>query len=464
MRRRIQDMVRFLISLLTVFCSISQALELDEARHLWGRTGYANTEYFVNHYKNISRKEAVKYVLDNAQYSEPVVEKPEFDDDGYMKILYSNKKVNKATKRKFRQANSVQDKRKITDWWHKELLKTRNRFQEKMVLFWHGHFTSDTAKVQAPLMYSQNQVFRKNALGNFRDLFTDVFQNPAIHYYLDNNKNRANSLNENLAREMMELYSMGEGDHYTESDVKTIARAISGLYPDYQSKKMKVNQKKSGAGFNILLGDFQYYDLDGVIDKLLEQDKTAEFITRKLWVEFISYEVDESRLNEFSKIFKDSDYDLKTVISEILNSDEFWDEKNRNALIKSPFDMIASSSIFFDYSAVGSKKINNWMREAGIRLFRPPDVKGWRGGKNWINADLLLARNAMMQKLSKKITENYKNNNDYSSLRNIVKKFAEPKRVIFAINETMPKKLLKLKRKINKKSQFVLGHDNFNFK
>jgi len=452
-------MKKLLISLMLLSLS-SFALELDEVRHLWGRTGYANTEYFLENYQNLTKTEAVDYILEKASYTPTVTPELAFDHDGYKSVQFS--KSDKQTRRAFQKNTANPDKKRISEWWHEELLNTNNQFQEKMTIFWHSHFTSDVGKVTPPLMFSQNQLFRKNALGNFKEMTYDVFHNPAIHWYLDNKQNKKDKLNENLAREMMELYTMGEGDHYTEDDVKSIARAISGVDWDYDNQKVVFRPEKSGAGFNTLLGDFKYYDLDAVIEKLLEQDITAEFITRKLWAEFISYDINEERLKEFAKVFKDSDYDLKTVISEILNSEEFWDETNRNALVKSPYDMIASANLFLDYKSVEPRKFSWWLKGSGRTLFRPPDVKGWRGGKNWINADLILARRKLMNKVSNEIFKAYQKDNDDDAISKLNKKVDTPIRQLFAISEEISTDIKT--KDLNKKARYVFSHDNFNFK
>lgn len=452
-------MVRFFLYYV-LLSSLAHALELDEARHLWGRTGYANTEYLLENYQNLSKSEAIDYILESATYTPTVTPQLTFDDTGYKSIKFS--KSDKKTKRAFQENTVNPDRKRTSEWWHEELLNTNNQFQEKMTIFWHSHFTSDVGKVPPPFMFSQNQLFRKHALGGFKEMTYDVFNNPAIHWYLDNQKNKKGKLNENLAREMMELYTMGEGDHYNEDDVKSIARAISGVDWDYDNQKVIFKPAKSGAGFNTLLGDFKYYDLDAVIEKLLEQDITAEFITRKLWAEFISYDVNEERLKEFAKVFKDSDYDLKTVISEILNSKEFWDETNRNALVKSPYDMIASANLFLDYKSVEPRKFSWWLKGSGRRLFRPPDVKGWRGGLNWINADLILARRKLMNKVGKEIFKSYQQEFNDQAIRETNKKFDTHLRQLFAINEKLSSNIAK--KGLKKKAKYVFSHDNFNFK
>lgn len=452
-------MQRILMSLFFLSSNVI-ALELEEARHLWGRTGYANTEYLLENYQNLTKTEAIDYILEKASFTPTVTPELTFDDYGYKSIQLA--RSDKQIKRAFRKNTINPDRRRVSEWWHEELLNTNNQFQEKMAIFWHNHFTSDAAKVIPPFIFSQNRLFRKNALGNFKEMTYDVFHNPAIHWYLDNKKNKKNKLNENLAREMLELYTMGEGDHYTEDDVKSIAKAISGVDWDYDNQKVIYKPKKSGAGFYTILGDFKYYDLDAVIEKLLQQDITAEFITRKLWVEFISYDINEKRLKEFAKVFKDSDYDLKTVISEILNSKEFWDETNRNALVKSPYDMIASANLFLDYGSVKPRKFSFWLRESGRRLFRPPDVKGWRGGLNWINADLILARSELMNKVGKETFKSYQQEFNDQAIRETNKKFDIHLRQLFAINEKLSSNIAK--KGTEKKAKYIFSHDNFNFK
>ena len=448
----------FILSIISIFISMSSyAISIEDARHLWSRTGFSSANFILKDYSDLTREQAVKLVINAGSYTLPIEEIPVFNDALYLKLRSKN--FPKSEKRELKEPLHHEDRKKITDWWFREILNTNNTLQEKMTVFWHTHFTSDFIKVRPPYMLSQNQVFRKNALGNFRELLIDVMHDPAIHRYLDNAKNRVNKLNENLSRELLELYTMGEGDHYSETDIKNIAKALTGLYDDYSTKKMKLWYDGKDHSSNVIFGNRKYFGLDSVLDLILDQDQTAKFITSKLWVEFISYNIDQHELNRLSKIFRESNYDIKTLLSEMLNSSHFWSEKNRNNLIKSPFDLMVSSKIFLNFPESKLFKLPKLMKRSGQRLFRPPDVKGWRGGRSWINADLILERKDLLNKYLKRVTKYY-GESDSDFLELALNKADDREYQFFAIGKAVPEEVERSRDRL----KYILLNDNFNFK
>ena len=448
------------VVLLLISPIISHALSMEDARHLWSRTGFSNAEFILNDYSEYSRDEAVALMLDSGAYTAPVTSLPEFDDDLYLKV--KSKYTSKKEKRKLRQSLGKQDRVKISNWWYREILSSNNAFQEKMVVFWHSHFAATPFKVLSPYMLEQNLIFRRNALGNFRELFNDVMHNPAIHQFLDNTKNTAKKPNENLSRELLELYTMGEGDHYSEKDIKNLAKALSGISDDYNTKKIKVNYKRKDSSFITLFGHTGTIGMDKAIELILDHPNTSKFITLKLWREFVSLDPSVDKLNQLSGLFYKSDYDIKTLVSEILNSTEFWSENNRDNLVKSPFDLIVSSKIILDFPSSELFNLPNQMKKSGQRLFHPPDVNGWLGGRRWINSDLIIARQRLLGKYIKKVVRFYKKVDlNPSVLEKAVNRAESEKYQYFAIGSSIENNT---NNRLHKRIKSVLLDHRFNFK
>ncbi len=433
---------------------------MEDARHLWSRTGFSNAEFILNDYSDYSRDEAVALMLDSGAYTAPVTSLPEFDDELYLKV--KSKYTSKKEKRKLRQSLGKQDRVKISNWWYREILSSNNAFQEKMVVFWHSHFAATPFKVLSPYMLEQNLIFRRNALGDFRELFNDVMHNPAIHQFLDNTKNTAKKPNENLARELLELYTMGEGDHYSEKDIKNLAKALSGISDDYNTKKIKVNYRRKDHSFITLFGHTGTIGMDKAIELILDHPNTSKFITLKLWREFVSLDPSVDKLKQLSRLFYKSDYDIKALVSEILNSTEFWSDNNRDNLIKSPFDLIASSKIILDFPSSDLFDLPKEMKNSGQRLFHPPDVNGWLGGRRWINSDLIIARQRLLGKYIKKVVRFYKKvDRNPSILEKAVNRAESEKYQYFAIGSSIENNT---NNRLHKRIKSVLLDHRFNFK
>ena len=427
-----------LISLVFLLCisAFSYALSIEDARHLWSRTGFSNANFILENYPEHSREKAVVLILDSGAYTIPVIHPPKFDDDLYLQA--KNKNIPFKDRRKLKRSLKKSDRKKMIEWWHREILSSDNALQEKMVVFWHGHFAAQPGKVLVPYMVEQNQIFRKNALGSFKTMLEDVMHNPTIHQFLDNTKNTAKKPNENLARELLELYTMGEGDHYSEQDIKNLAKALSGISDDYNTKKTKVNYRRKDNSFITLFGYTGTIGMDKAIELILDHPNTSKFITLKLWREFVSHDPSAAKLNQLSGLFYKSDYDIKILVSEILNSTEFWDKQNRNNMIKSPFDLIASSKIIIDFPSSDLLSLPAKMKKSGQKLFEPPDVNGWLGGRRWINSDLIIARQVLLGKYIKKVVKFYqKVEQNPSALEKAVNRAESEKYQYFAIGSSI---------------------------
>jgi uncharacterized protein (DUF1800 family) len=247
-------------------------------------------------------------------------------------------------------------------------------------------------------MYRQNVTLRAHALGRFGDLLHAIARDPAMVIYLDSAQNRKGAPNENFARELMELFTLGEGN-YGEQDIKDAARAFTGWSLDRDSGRFVFRRFVHDYGSKTVLGRSGYFDGDDVLDILLAKAQTAEFITRKLWREFVSADPDEAEVKKIASRFRDSRYDIKVALEALLISDAFYAKENRGVLVKSPVDLVVGTLKQFDLKPGEPVPFAVAAAAMGQNLFSPPNVKGWPGGEAWINTSTLLARKAFLDRL-----------------------------------------------------------------
>jgi uncharacterized protein (DUF1800 family) len=285
-------------------------------------------------------------------------------------------------------------------WWLYAILNSLYPLREKMTLFWHNHFATSVAKVQrVDLMYQQNQLLRQHALGNFRPLLLDISHDPAMLLWLDSNYNVKGKPNENYAREVMELFSLGVG-HYSEKDIREAARAFTGWHTDGQ--KFEFNAALHDGDDKTVLGHKGNWDGGDVIRIILEQPSAAQFLARKLYRFFISETASPpaSFLAPLADSFRKSDYDIAALVRTILQSRHFFSDYAYRQRIKTPveFSVGAVRAVF----RVGKVQVPNsplvsHLEAMGQDLFAPPNVKGWVGGRAWLNTATVLARNNFAQ-------------------------------------------------------------------
>ncbi len=302
------------------------------------------------------------------------------------------------------------------DW----MLKTPTPFAEHMTLFWHGHFTSDFRKVglQEPYLYWQDRTWRRFFHSDLRTILYQVTIDPAMLRYLDLATSRGGAPNENYSRELMELFTLGVGT-YTEDDVKAAANGLAGwrlprtkaiidaqieaqikrtglapkVTPVADTAKTGIFDKTrayKGTDF-AFLGVKKQWDTQSVLDRILEQDSVAPFITRKLLVDLVAPDVDDATVRRIADRFRKSRYDMKTLMSDVLTSPEFTSAKAYRALVKSPIDMMLSAAKALEAPQL-SRLIVGSGEPQGQLLFDPPTVGGWPDNASWISSSTMLAR------------------------------------------------------------------------
>jgi len=370
-------------------------LGFDHARHLLNRTSFAAGPAEIEAFAVLTREQAVDRLL---SWTQPPVTPPPAWTSAPFESPRRFRNMS-AEERKLAVRDIFEKSFELQSWWLTEMLVTPSPLTERMTLFWHNHFVSSVRKVRSPqLMYRQNVLLRRHALGDFAGLLRAVARDPAMVVYLDSASNRKGNPNENFAREVMELFTLGEG-HYTEQDVKEAARAFTGWSLDPDTGEFLFRRLVHDDGLKTVLGRTGKLDGGDVLGILLAQPQTAEFIVAKLWREFVSPQPDAAEVRRIARLFRESGYDIATAVRALLVADAFYASHNRAALIKSPVDLVVGTLRQFQFATGDVLPFVLTANQLGQALFAPPNVKGWPGGEAWINSTTLLARKTFLERL-----------------------------------------------------------------
>jgi uncharacterized protein (DUF1800 family) len=319
--------------------------------------------------------------------------------DATVEMLLNPERVEDDVDLKLAQVNPPLDLSKERDlqvWWLFRMLHTRRPLLEKMTLFWHNHFATANYKVNdAGLMLQQNNLFRTNALGNFRLMVLNVSRDPAMLIWLDGNLNKKGNPNENFARELMELFTTGIG-HYTERDVDEVARTFTGwqFLRDRTTGATTFyrNDSEHDNGTKTVLGRTGNLDGTDVIDMLVPHPATARRIASELFKLFVHEKPSPAQIEPLAKLYLDSRYEIRPVVRAILTSPEFFSEQAYLARVKSPVEFVIGTLKQIAPNTTNLGALPEELARMGQELFNPPTVFGWDGGMEWINSTTMLAR------------------------------------------------------------------------
>ena len=281
--------------------------------------------------------------------------------------------------------------RRLGYWWANRMLQTTHPLEEKMALLWHGHFATHENKVRDyRKMMQQIDVFEKGATGNIRDLAIQVAQNPAMLYFLDAQYNVKGAANENFAREVMELFTMGVGN-YSEKDVREGARAFTGWY--FDNLTFKVDPDKHDDGVKTFLDRTGNFDGVDALTIIFQQPVTAEYLAGRIYRFLVRDELSQDLRRKLGTILRDSDYQVKPLLAVIFSSRDFYSQASYGAHIKGPVEHVVAMMKHLGVDAIpGVPDFNQSTISMGQHLLNPPSVAGWAGGKAWITPGLLIAR------------------------------------------------------------------------
>ncbi len=287
-------------------------------------------------------------------------------------------------------ANAIETQR-LGLWWANRMLVTKRPLEEKLTLFWHGHFATGENKVRDyRMMLRQNEMFRAHASGPFRDLLVGILKDPAMLVYLDNGENIKKHPNENFGRELLELFTMGVGN-YTERDVREAARAFTGWTNDVLVFKFDADQHDAGS--KTFLGRAGPFDGEDIVDAILAQPVTADFMAAKVYRFFVRDEIDGAVKAELARTYRESGYRMKPLLKRIFLSKDFYSQPAVATQIKSPVQLVVST-----YKKMALREVptipdfGRMTASLGQSLFDPPNVAGWAGGRTWITPSTLLNR------------------------------------------------------------------------
>lgn len=277
-------------------------------------------------------------------------------------------------------------------WWFRRMLETRAPLREKMTLFWHDHFATSIQKVKQPaLMVWQNELFRRSAFGSFKDLTQAILTDPAMLLYLDTQSSKKGKPNENFAREVMELFTLGEGN-YTEQDIREAARAFTGYYFDQTRGKVAHDKRQWDPADKSVFGKTGPFTGKDVINLIFEKKQAARFMTKKLWEFFVYENPSEAALDALTASFQKADFQTAPLLREIFLSREFNSEAAIRSQIKSPIQYLIELLKQLEISDPPIGFPITAQQQLGQTLFLPPNVAGWDWGQAWINTNTLLTR------------------------------------------------------------------------
>jgi uncharacterized protein (DUF1800 family) len=369
-------------------------LGAERARLFLTRTGFAPSETEVGQWAGLTQAQAVERIL--AQTTRTALSPaPAWIDEAITKP--SDLRAMSDDARKSERQKQIRYGLEVRGWWLQEMVATPSPLTERMTLFWHNHFVSAQPKVRyAQLMYRQNILLRSYAVGNFGALLHAVAHDPAMLIYLDTATNRRDAPNENFAREVMELFTLGEG-HYSERDIKEAARAFSGWSLDPDRASFVFRPRLHDSGEKSVLGRTGTWQGDDVLNILLDQPATAEFIVRKLWLEFVSPQPDPQRARLIARRFRASGYEMRIALRDLLLQPELVQRDQDNALVKSPVELTVGLIRQAAGDLVHPAALSVRLVGMGQNLFAPPNVRGWPGGDAWITTQTLLARKQFLE-------------------------------------------------------------------
>ncbi len=359
-------------------------------QHLLWRAAFGPMAENANELSNVSTTKLYQLLLKTSSKTPETLNVASNLLDGLIKGVQDVAQLENLSKeqKQMIRKQSRDDLKNLNLRWLDEMINSEAQLREKTSLFWHGHFACRVINI-----FFQQQlldVIRKNALGNFGDILRDVSKSPAMLSFLNNQQNKKQHPNENFAREVMELFTMGRGN-YSETDVKEAARAFTGwgfnIHGEFVDRPFQHD-----TGSKTFLNKTGNFNGDDIINILLEQKQTARFITNKIYKYFVNENADDPRVELLANRFYQSGYNIKKLFEDIYTSDWFYDNENIGNKIKSPVELLVGIRRLLPMEIENEEVQLLFQRALGQTLFYPPNVAGWPGGKNWIDNSSLMFR------------------------------------------------------------------------
>lgn len=377
---------------------VIRAAEWDfgAAAHLLNRAGFGGTPDQIEALQRQGPEAAVDGLLDyrrvEAALEPPAWAKPDPERAERLRKARTATAEERAALRREEQSTQRSRTLELRRWWVTRMATTARPLEERMVLFWHGHFATSIQKVRdAWLMYRQLATFREHATGHWPTLLMAVTRDPAMLVWLDQARSRRDHPNENYAREVMELFALGEGN-YGEPDVLEAARALTGLGYDPVTQEPVWRPRQHDAGPKSVLGNRGRLDPEGVIRVIAEHPQSGRFLARKLWGCFAGVPATAAQVEALNAAFVGGRREISALLRTLLLSRDFYAPEVRRVQIKSPVQWLAMALRQLDRPVPRPELVTSVLRELGQELLAPPNVKGWDDGVAWINTGTLTRR------------------------------------------------------------------------
>ncbi|MBM3999991.1 MAG: DUF1800 domain-containing protein [Planctomycetes bacterium] len=402
-----------------------------KARHLLVRAGFGGTPKEVEKLHAMGLHNAVDFLVEF--YRQPVdlpaleLTPPLVSDPLRGKMRHSG--VGNRAVRLDPQSVEANQLIQVRRWWLRRLVESPRPLQEKLTLFWHGHFASQNSVVNnSYTMLRQNEFFRQHAAGNFGAMLYGIVHDPAMIRYLDNNKNIKGNPNENLAREIMELFSMGVDQGYTEHDIVEAARALTGYTFDHATGTYRFVYEHHDTTEKTIFGKKGTWTGDDLVRLILERPETSRFVAKKLFEYFAYQDPDAATIDGLAIVLSDRQYALEPMLKSLFLSEEFYSARSMGTQVKSPVELMVGllrdlgvkpqvvwqpierplpksdgTSLVIDVSVSSYETLDKVLGDMGMLLLEPPDVKGWRYGRPWIDSQRLFVRYNAVASLIEKI-------------------------------------------------------------
>lgn len=385
-------------------------------QHLFWRAGFGASPQEVQMASKSSITQLVDQLVQDAQESLPLTHEtasePGFNRKALRDIVAGRNQLPADEKRQMLKDLIKENRGKTGDLnyqWLTRMGEGKSALREKMTLFWHGHFA---CRVLNPaFVQQQNNVLRQHALGKFGDLLLAVSRDPAMLQFLNNQQNKKKSPNENFAREVMELFTLGRGNH-TERDIKEAARAFTGWGFNPLTGEAVFRQNQHDEDPKMVFGKTGNFKGEDVISMILERPETSRFVVTKIYRYFVNDTPDPQRVGELAQRFRRTDYDITDLMRAIFTADWFYEPGNVGVKIKSPVELLAGLQRSFGVDYGGKQAVLAIQKALDQVLFYPPNVAGWPGGRAWIDSSSLLLRMKLPEIVLHSVQINFKAKDD----------------------------------------------------
>jgi uncharacterized protein (DUF1800 family) len=350
-------------------------------QHLYNRVGFGITPKELARLSKKSKKNVVNELFNSSKKTTTL----EVDISFLKGKTYKDFK-NKEQRKELQKIS----RKKVQEFsiaWFQRLNNPSEILREKMTLFWTNHFVCESKNII--FLQSYNNMLRKNALGNFSNFTKTVSKEAAMLGYLNNKQNKKKSPNENFARELMELFTLGQ-DQYTEQDIKESARSFTGYNHKFKGE-FNFKQNHHDENEKTFFGKTGNFNGDDIIDIILEKEQCARFISEKIYSYFVNENINKKHVEKMVNVFY-KDYDIENLMRFVLRSKWFYDDENIGTKIKSPIEFLLGINTIVPFKIEKTKQILLVQRLLGQILLNPPNVAGWQTGRNWIDSNTIVTR------------------------------------------------------------------------